>query len=74
MISAERTRRVCCGMELDPLYVDTAVRRWEKYTGKQAVLEESGKTFVEVEAERGQLNTSMSDRPPVRTRIRRNAA
>jgi hypothetical protein len=30
VIAAERTGRRCCGLELDPLYVDTIVRRWQK--------------------------------------------
>jgi DNA modification methylase len=29
LIAAERTGRICRGLELDPLYVDTAVRRWQ---------------------------------------------
>jgi DNA modification methylase len=28
LIAAERTGRICCGIELDPLYVDTAIKRW----------------------------------------------
>ncbi len=30
---AERTRRTCLAMELDPRYVDVAVARWEAFTG-----------------------------------------
>jgi DNA modification methylase len=29
--------RRCFGLELDPRYADVAVRRWEQFTGKQAV-------------------------------------
>jgi DNA modification methylase len=36
IIAAERTGRRCFGVELDPLYVDVAVRRWQKRTGKPA--------------------------------------
>jgi len=36
LIAAERTGRICHGLELDPLYVDTAVRRWQIATGGQA--------------------------------------
>ena len=39
LIAAERTRRICHGLELDPAYVDTTVRRWQQFTGKEAVLE-----------------------------------
>jgi len=37
MIAAERVGRVCYTMELDPIYVDTAIRRWQRYTGDAAV-------------------------------------
>ncbi len=50
LIAAERTGRVCRGCELDPLYVDVAVRRWQALTGQQAVLEGSGETFDAIAA------------------------
>ena len=39
IIAAEEIGRICHAIELDPLYVDTAVRRWEALTGRVAVLE-----------------------------------
>jgi hypothetical protein len=36
VIAAELTGRRCCGLELDPGYVDTAIRRWQTLTGDQA--------------------------------------
>jgi len=48
LIAAERTGRVCYGIELDPLYVDTAIRRWHRLTGSTAIHAESGKKFEEV--------------------------
>jgi DNA modification methylase len=36
LIAAERSGRRCAGIELDPLYVDIAVRRWQTLTGKKA--------------------------------------
>ena len=50
LIACERTGRVCYGIELDPLYVDTAVRRWERYTGEKAVNAASGKRFDDLAA------------------------
>ena len=47
IIAAQLTNRVCYAMELSPLYVDMAVRRWEQFTGQQAILEASGETFFE---------------------------
>lgn len=37
LMAAEQTGRSCCTMELDPVYVDVIIRRWEEYTGQQAV-------------------------------------
>jgi DNA modification methylase len=45
LIAAEETGRVCIGVELDPAYVDVAIRRWQKRTGKNAVHAASGETF-----------------------------
>ena len=39
-------------MELDPAYVDVAVRRWEAFTGQTATLDGNGRTFAELSAER----------------------
>jgi hypothetical protein len=52
LIAAETTGRACLAIELDPLHVDVAVRRWQAFTGKPAVLEASGRPFDEVAAER----------------------
>ncbi|MEG3153309.1 DNA modification methylase [Sphingomonas sp. RB1R13] len=45
LIAAERTGRICFGMDLDPLYVDLAIRRWQAWTGENAVDAETGETF-----------------------------
>jgi DNA modification methylase len=45
LMAAEETGRVCFGIELDPLYVDVAIRRWQHATGLDAVHVESGQTF-----------------------------
>ena len=52
IIAAERTGRRCYGIELDPRYVDTAIRRWQQLTGREARNGE-GQTFDEVAIERG---------------------
>ena len=53
LIACEKTGRVCRMMELSPRYVDVIVRRWQDFTGKEATLEASGKTFAQVQEERG---------------------
>ena len=50
IIAAEKAGRIAYGIELDPLYVDVAIRRWEKLTKKRAINSASGQTFAEAEA------------------------
>ena len=52
LIACEKTGRIARLMELDPRYVDVIVRRWQDYTGQQAVLEATGQSFDEVAAAR----------------------
>jgi DNA modification methylase len=47
LIACEKTNRKCYGMELDPKYCDVIIKRWQEFTGKEAV-HESGKKFNEV--------------------------
>jgi DNA modification methylase len=51
LIAAERTGRICRGLELDPIYVDTAIRRWQRHTGDFAILVANGKRFDDIAAE-----------------------
>lgn len=48
IIAAEKTGRIGYGMEIDPLYVDVAVRRWQAFTKADAILESTGQTFDEL--------------------------
>lgn len=52
IIAAERANRRAAAMELDPRYVDVAVRRWEARTGLVATHAESGQSFAQVAIER----------------------
>jgi DNA modification methylase len=52
VIACEKTGRSARLLELDPIYTDVIVKRWEEFMGKQAVLEADGNTFAQVEAER----------------------
>lgn len=56
LLAADRTGRVCYGLEIDPGYVDTAVRRWQTVTGQQATLAGSNQTFDALQAERGAVS------------------
>jgi DNA modification methylase len=48
LIAAENTGRVCCGIELDPLYVDVIIRRYQTVTDKIAVLANTAESFEKV--------------------------
>jgi hypothetical protein len=52
LISAERKRLTFFGMEMAPAYVDVAVRRWQAFTGDDAMLEGDGRTFTQLEEAR----------------------
>lgn len=48
LIAAEKSGRICYGIELEPLYIDTAIRRWQDLTGESAININTGKTYIEL--------------------------
>lgn len=48
LMGAEKTGRICYTMAMQPRYVDVIVRRWQDFTGKQAIHADTGKPFAEV--------------------------
>ncbi|MGM4989779.1 site-specific DNA-methyltransferase [Tardiphaga sp. 841_E9_N1_2] len=48
ILAAERVGRLAYAMEIDPIYVDVAIRRWQALTGKDAVHHDTGRTFYEL--------------------------
>jgi DNA modification methylase len=55
LIAAEKTGRKARAVDIDPIYVDTAVKRWEAYTGKFATLFGTNDTFELIAERRKQL-------------------
>jgi DNA modification methylase len=45
LMAADATERICYGIEIDPVYVDLAVRRWQARTGQKVVRAQDGKPF-----------------------------
>lgn len=54
LIAAERVGRSCVGLEIDPVYVDVIIRRWQSITGDGARHTVTGRPFSELEAERAE--------------------
>ena len=63
LIAAEKTGRRARVLELDPLYCDTIIRRWQNFTGKQARHVETGQTFEVIE-DQNQVKTIPSSVEP----------
>jgi len=53
IIAAHKSGRRARAIELDPLYIDVAIRRWQTVTGQAATMAITGETFAEVEERRG---------------------
>jgi DNA modification methylase len=49
LIAAEKVGRRCLGLEIEPKFVDVAIRRWQASTGLDAVCALTGRTFAEIE-------------------------
>lgn len=65
LIAAERTQRQARLIEIDPIYVDRTILRWQAIAKDEAVLAATGETFAEVQARRaGPANLAQSGPPP----------
>jgi DNA modification methylase len=63
LIAAEKTGRSARLIEYDPAYCDTILRRFERVTGKRALLLATGETFEDVEQDRGSVALSKDSAP-----------
>jgi DNA modification methylase len=48
LIAAASTDRICVGIEIDPVFVDVAIRRWQAFTGQRATRLRDGASFDDV--------------------------
>ncbi len=48
LIAAESTGRVCFGIEIDPIFVDVAIRRWQAFSGHRATRQRDGMSFDDI--------------------------
>jgi hypothetical protein len=63
VIAAERSGRRARGIEIDPGYVDVAIRRWQTFTGKVATLAATGRCFEEIEESRTRTGIAALGQP-----------
>ena len=63
ILAAERTGRRAAAIELEPLYVDTAIACWQRMTGKTALLAADGRAFHQVQSDRNPLRRCGQRRP-----------
>jgi DNA modification methylase len=47
LVACEKIHRYARLMELDPQYCDVIIKRWQDYTGQEAINEQTGKTYAE---------------------------
>ena len=53
LIASEKNNRYCYMMELDPKYCDVIIKRWQGFTGKEAILEATSESYQGVKDARG---------------------
>jgi DNA modification methylase len=63
LIACEKTGRRCRGLELDPLYVEVILRRYEAVAKRPAVLESTGETYAALAERRRKEDTNIPTRP-----------
>lgn len=62
LIAAEKTGRRARVLELDPLYCDTIIRRWQAFTGKRSRHADTGRSFEKIEEQRlDEISASVAD-------------
>jgi DNA modification methylase len=69
LIAAEQLGRKCRAIDLQPVFVDVAIRRWQRFTGKAAILEGDGRTWSEIASERSMSSCHISTPAPAASSV-----
>jgi len=64
IMACEALLRRCFSIELDPLYADVAIRRWQEHTSCDAILEGDGRSFNSIEKARSKRTRGRSPHVP----------
>lgn len=73
IMAAEQIGRRAHCVEIEPAYADVAIRRWQRFTGRDAILEITGQTFDELAAERSGVVASAAGPSQTRRRAAKGA-
>jgi DNA modification methylase len=68
IVAAEQIGRRAFCIEIDPLYADVAIHRWQRFTGRDAVLESTSQTFDELASVRQGVKTQIKKSPLTKRR------
>jgi DNA modification methylase len=71
MMAAEQIGRRAFCIEIEPRYVEVTIRRWQRFTGRDAILETTGQTFEEALTERPSEPSRANDTRLPRRRVAR---
>ncbi len=52
MVASENQGRICCGVEIDPEYIDVTINRMQRIFNLPVIHAETGKTYDEIKIER----------------------
>lgn len=69
IMAAEQIGRRAFCIEIDPRYADVAIRRWQRFTGKDATLESTGESFGEVLSARAGISHQVKHLKPTKRKI-----
>jgi hypothetical protein len=72
IIAAESVGRICLAIEIDPLYVDVAIRRWQAFTGKQATRQADAMAFDAIAEAASAKDAEATAKPKPKQRASRN--
>jgi len=67
IMAAERVGRRARALEIEPRFVDTAIRRWQAFTRKDALNVETGNAFDEVAVDRAQQEPNGENHEPAKS-------
>ena len=63
LIACEKTGRRSRLIEIEPCYCDVVIRRWQEFTGREAILDATGASFAKTSTERAEREPRLDENP-----------